>query len=341
VRQDGGYEMVALKKDDIAVSAVQSRLLAVDPRSPASGLKTNLDHLLDQLDAVNKYFGRKDLVAFHQFLLQGWDRWTRSEMEKVALNLDGPEVMAIATKAREYGCYVAFGGYFRDKDWPGHLIDMMVLVSPDSALSAHPVIAKHWRARHVRNEVDGADYFTTCVYDVLDAYREMYGEDAVLGVARTPIGNIAMTSLFREPELTRALTLKGAEILVRSGLGGYTFEEGVLMSRVNRNFTLFISNALSPGNKAYFPDNGFLGRTAIFDTRGRVLADSDKHETSVNATIELARHRRRPRIADVPWELYAPVFSTYTPRFPANLYAEGLPASLEDAAALVQKKKRW
>lgn len=340
VRPDGAYDRVPLRKDEIAISAIQSRLLAVDPKNPKPGLKVNLDHLLDQLDAVNTYFGRKDLVAFHQFLLQGWDRWDRVSMERIALDLDGDEIAAIAKKAREYGCYVATGGYFRDPEWPGHLIDMMILISPEPG-SSSPIVAKHWRARHVRNEVDGSDYFTTCVYDVLDAYREMYGEDAVIPVARTPIGNIAMTSVFREPELLRCMALKGAEIVVRSALGGYTFEEGVIMSRVNRSFTLFVSNALSPGNKSYFADNGFLGRTAIFDQRGRVLADTDKHETAVNATIEIGRARRLPRIPDVPWELYAPIFAAYTPPFPPNLYKERLPTSLSDAAALVQKNKRW
>lgn len=336
VRTDGTYDAVPLRKERIAASVVQGRLLAVDPANAREGLRANLEHMCDQLDATHGYFGRKDLVAFHGFALQGWDRWDRAALTRIAIEVEGPEVERLAQKAREYGCYVAFGAYVRDREWPGHLLEQYLLLSPEGK-----VVARHWKAFHTRNQVEGSDYFVTSIYDVLDEYVERYGLDAVIPVARTDIGNICMSSILREPELIRCMALKGAEIVIRSGLGGYSRYDGELTSRVNRLYTLYASNALSPGNKGYFPDNGMLGRSAIFGLRGEVLDDCDVHETAISATLEIGERRRRPTIPDIPMDIYGPVLSQYVSRFAPNTYAERIPDSIADAAAVVQKTRRW
>lgn len=336
VRTDGTYDAVPLRKERIAASVVQGRLLAVDPANAREGLRANLEHMCDQLDATHGYFGRKDLVAFHGFALQGWDRWDRAALTRIAIEVEGPEVERLAQKAREYGCYVAFGAYVRDREWPGHLLEQYLLLSPEGK-----VVARHWKAFHTRNQVEGSDYFVTSVYDVLDEYVERYGLDAVIPVARTDIGNICMSSILREPELIRCMALKGAEIVIRSGLGGYSRYDGELTSRVNRLYTLYASNALSPGNKGYFPDNGMLGKSAIFGLRGEVLDDCDVHETAISATLDIGGRRRRPTIPDIPMAIFAPVLSQYVSRFAPNTYAERIPDSIADAAAVVQKTRRW
>lgn len=336
VRADGTYATVPLRKERIAASVVQGRLLAVDPAKARAGLRANVEHMCDQLDATHGYFGRKDLVVFHGFALQGWDRWDRAALTKVAIEIDGPEVERLGQKAREYGCYVAFGAYVRDRDWPGHLLEQYLLLSPEGK-----VVAVHWKAFHTRNQVEGSDYFVTSIYDVLDEYIERYGADAVIPVARTDIGNICMSSILREPELIRCMALKGAEIVIRSGLGGYSRYDGELTSRVNRLYTLYASNALSPGNKGYFPDNGMLGRSAIFGLRGEVLDDCDVHETAISASLEIGERRRRPTIPDIPMAIYGPVLSQYVSRFAPNTYAERIPDSISDAATVVQKTRRW
>ncbi|MDW8259524.1 MAG: hypothetical protein RML32_08775, partial [Gammaproteobacteria bacterium] len=75
---DGRYDTVPLSKERIAAAVVQTRLLAVDPANARAGLRLNLEHLCDQVDATHGYFGHKDLVALHGFALQGWDRWDRA-----------------------------------------------------------------------------------------------------------------------------------------------------------------------------------------------------------------------------------------------------------------------
>jgi predicted amidohydrolase len=332
----GTYATSALRKPRVAASVIQSRLLAVDATAPEAGLRVNVDHLCDQVDATHGYFGRKDLLAFHAFALQGWDRWDKPALEKVAIEVPGPQTERLAAKAREYACYIAFGAYVRDKQWPGHILEEYILLAPDGAIAA-----RHWKAFHTRNQVAGSDYFVTSIYDVYDEYVERYGLDAVIPIARTDLGNIAMTSILREPELIRCMALKGAEIVIRSGLGGYSRYDGELTSRVNRLYTLYASNALSPGNKGYFPDNGMLGKSAIFGLRGEVMDDCDVHETAISAPLDIGERRAQGTIPDIPWSMYAPVFAQYQSRFPPNLYRRRVPGSFSDAAEVVQRAKRW
>lgn len=336
VQSDGGYAGVPLARSQVRASAIQSALMNVSVASREADLRRNLAHVLDQIDAVFNYYGEKDLVAIHSQALHGWDKWTKAELERIALRIPGPQSEAICQRARQYGCWIAFGGYMVDPDWPGHVIDAMVLASPEGR-----IVSTQWKATTQRSQRPGADYFVTHVVDVLDAYVERYGLDAVLPVARTPIGNIALSSVFREPELFRALAMKGAEIFVRSGLGGYTQADGELVARTNRVFTLYLSNALSPGNPRYFPDNGYLGNTAIYGLRGEVMARADKHETAVNATLDVGARRAQGLIPDISWDLYAPVYGQYRSRFAPNAYAERVPADLADASRLVAARRRW
>ena len=336
VEADGGYPGVPLARPQVRATAVQTALMNVSIASREADLRRNLAHVLDQIDAVFNYFGEKDLIAIHAQALHGWDKWTKAELERIALRVPGPQTEAICARAKTYGCYIAFGGYMVDRDWRGHVIDAMFLASPEGR-----IVATHWKATTQRGQRPGVDYFVTHVVDVLDAYVERYGADAVLPVARTPIGNIAMSSVFREPELYRALAMKGAEIFVRSGLGGYTQADGELTSRVNRAFTLYVANALSPGNPRYFPDNGTLGGTAIFGLRGERLAQAREHETAVSATLDVAGRRREGLIPDISWDLYAPVYAQYRSRFRPNAYAERVPTSLEDASRLIASSRRW
>ena len=336
VNPDGSYAQVPLAKPRISVSAIQSRLLLVDPANHRQDMRRNLTHVMDQFDAVFNYFGNKDLVTFHTFALQGWDQWTKSEIERFAIRKDGPEVEAFANKAREHGCWATFGGYMVDPDWPGHVIDANVLVSPEGE-----VFDVHWKTSNRRQQRFDADYFVTTVHDVLDPYVEMYGWDRVVPIARTPIGNIFMTSVLREGELFRVAAMKGAEVFVRSGLGGFTHSDGEITSRENGCYTMFMSNALSPDNPAYFPDNGFLGGTTVFGLRGEALRQGREFETSVNAFLDMARLRSPARQPDIAMEIYAPHFAQYQSRFPANAFVDAQYETFSDSATAIRAGDRW
>ena len=187
VAADGNYGRVPLRKDTVRVTAVQSIMRAVrNTDNPGPEMKANLDHMLDLIDKANGFGGTQDLVCFHEQPIMGWNPWTREQVLRVAIEIPGPETEALGRKAKEYGCYITFGTYARDADWPGHVLLNGVLIGPEGN-----VVANHWKTNNIRGFIPGWDIFTTGIYDVLDRYREMYGENEVLQVARTDIGNIS------------------------------------------------------------------------------------------------------------------------------------------------------
>ena len=240
VAQDGKYERVPLRKDVIRVTAVQSPMQAADPANPKPVMKKNLDRMLEAIDDANGFPGPQDLVCFHEQPIMGWNPWTRAESLKVAIEVPGEETELLGQKAKQYGCYIAFGTYARDADWPGHLLLNGVLIGPDG-----DVVAQHWKQHNVRLRPDWT-MFTTSAYDVLDRYIEMYGADAVLPVARTDIGNLSLLISPYDPDIHRAISVKGMEIGIRFSSGGFNAEDSLSSSLFNRNYTITINQSLSP-----------------------------------------------------------------------------------------------
>lgn len=190
VMKRGEYAKVPLKQEAINVSAIQSRLMSVDVKNRDATLKRSLDHVVKLIDYAQgsgpewggqRLWGAKqDLICMHEFPIQGFQPWNRAELNKIAFDLPGPESQVIGERARHYGCYIAFGCYARDKDWPNHVINMSVIVGPDGN-----IVSKQWKARNVLGSFGGIGLIGTTVYDVLDRYVGMYGWDATLPIART------------------------------------------------------------------------------------------------------------------------------------------------------------
>jgi predicted amidohydrolase len=332
------YARVPLRKDTITISAVQSRIRAVDAGAPAKGIRANLDHMLELIDKAQYYGGQKDLLCFHEFPLQGWNPWDRAELERLAIEIPGAESEEIAARARKYGCYIQFGAYVRDRDWPGHVLSITSVIGPKGEL-----VARDWKARNIVGVFPGFELVTTTVYNVLDRYIEMYGEDAVVPVHRTDIGNIATSSTQLEPELFRVMALKGAELLLRTASGGFSPEDVAMVSRYNQVYSVMVNNAVSPGNPNFMDDpGGNSGGTGIWGPRGEVLARADsKFEQDVVARIPIAQYRASHKIPDLHLPLYAAAFSRYVPRFAPGLFSAYQPTDLRDAKRYLDEKDRW
>ena len=334
----GEYKKVSLKKDVVTIAAIQSRVRAVDGNNPGPGKRDNLNHMLDLIDKAQFYGGPKDLLCFHEFPITGWTQWDRTEIERVAIEIPGEETAAISKKAKEYGCYIKFGSYAKDSDWPGHILSLTTIIDPQGE-----VIARDWKARNIKGLFFGFELFTTTIYNVLDQYIEMYGADAVIPINHTAIGNIATSSVQREPELFRCMALKGCELLLRTATGGFEAEDIRMNALYNGVYSVIVNNAVSPNNRDFFPDQGGRsGGTAIYGPRGETLAKAgSKFEQAVVTRIPIAEYRKNHRIPDVHMDLYMPVFETYTPRYGSNLFSEYLPDTLKDAARYLASKDRW
>lgn len=332
------YERVELRKETITVSAVQSRVRAIEAGSPRKGIQANLDYMLELIDKAQFYGGVKDLLCFHEFPLQGWNPWDMKELQRVAIEIPGPETESIAAKAKQYGCYIKFGAYAVDADWPGHVLSLTTIIGPQGQ-----IVARDWKARNIKGVFPDFELLTTTIYNVMDRYVEMYGEEAVIPVHRTDIGNLATSSTQLEPELFRAMAFKGAELILRTASGGFNTSDIEMCSAYNGVYTVIVNNAVSPDNPGFMADaGGAAGGTAIYGPRGILLGEADsKFEQQVLARIPMARYRARHHIPDVHMELYSKVFDAYRPRFSPGLYLDYQPTSLKDAKRYLDEKDGW
>jgi len=347
VARRGAYETVPLRQESISVSAIQSRVRSVDVDSLGPTMKANVDHVLKLIDIAQgsveewggerRWGGKQDLICMHEFPIQGFQPWTRTELNRIALELPGPETEAIGERAKRYGCYIAFGCYAKEKDWPRHVINMSVIVGPSGE-----IVAKHWKARNILGLFGEFALIGTTVYDVLDRYVEMYGWDATLPVARTDIGNIAMTAVGIEPLLYQCLALKGAEILIMTVTGGSNAESAKMTARYNRIYTVGVGNSVSPGNIGFTESAGAEDEgTVICDPRGDYLSRTSNHHEDIASTrIPIGDFRKTRRFPEVPVALFRPVLDNYEPLFQPNNFLEKLPETYQEAGALVRSRLR-
>jgi predicted amidohydrolase len=345
VANRGQYAQVPLKQDFVNVAAIQSQLYSVDLRDRAATLKRNLDRVLRLIDLAQnspeewggerRWGSKVDLITMHEFPVQGFQPWNRRELNQVAFDLPGPESAAIGERAKRYGCYISWGCYAREKDWPGHVINMSVLTGPDGS-----IVSKQWKARNILGLFGDGALIGTTVYDVLDRYVEMYGWDAVLPVARTDIGNIAITAVGIEPLLYTCLGLKGTEILVLTVTGGSNSESAITTARANRLYTLGVGNAVSPNNIGFPEASGTRDEgTVIVDPRGTVLASTDNHhEDIITARIPIADFRKTRRLQELPMAILLPVLQQYQPLFQPNAFLDRLPETYQEAGEIVRKR---
>ncbi|MDA5192918.1 nitrilase-related carbon-nitrogen hydrolase [Govanella unica] len=342
VSEDGTYPVVPLRSDRISIGVIQTPVRGVDGDNPEAGIKANLDYLLETIDKAQAAGGRCDLLCYHEFPLHGFAPWDLQQYLRISRHPDGPEFEAIGKKAKEYNCYIALGCQMLDDDWKGHTMNTQVLVGPNGK-----IIARHWKQRNMRAMFPGVEQFTTTIYDVFDRYVEMYGWDAVIPVERTDIGNISMSSVQFEPELFRAMTMKGAELILRTATGGCEWHDMRLTSYHNDVFTTIVNNSMDfqQSSKYYFaeqaPKNDWVGRSAIFGPRGTVLAEADAYETKRRAIIDMTSYRKNHRIPDVHFSLYSHVYNQYRERHDPNLWLDHVPNTKPEAAKYLKDKMRW
>lgn len=341
VHADGTYDTVPLAKDSVSLAVMQTRVRPVDAANPEKGRRENLAHMLDLLDGVQTWSTPKDIVFFHEFPITGFRfEWTRSEALRLAIEIPGPETEELGKAARKYQCYIVFGSYVRDKDWPDHLLSVTTIIGPDGR-----IVDKIWKPRSVMGlfQIGTApvELMTSTIFNCYDRYVEMYGLDRVIPVTRTPIGNLCVSSAQSEFELFRSMALKGGEIFLRTATGGFTPNDIWATAFYNKVYCAVCNNAVSPDVSRVFEDAGSGGST-IYGPRGEVLAAArSAHEQPVEAVIPIAAFRARHRIPDFSWPLYKPVYDQYVQQFPASKLTKSLPATLQDAGKYLRSDRNW
>jgi predicted amidohydrolase len=184
----------------------------------------------------------------------------------------GPVTQALAGIAREHGTHIVAGLALRDPVLPGVMYNASILLGPEGVIGSYRKIHL-WHCEKL--------YFAP--------------GDGV-EVCRTAIGAVGLQVCYdiRFPEVTRSLTLKGAEIVCSVWAAfrktdtpaddpdmfkhrAYTraVENGIFFSSCNRS-----------GTQGRFV---FLGRSIVVSPHGRVLAaSSSEDEEVIRAEIDLA-----------------------------------------------------
>ncbi len=339
VRQDGRYATVPLAKDNIRLGVMQTRVRPVDPANPEKGRRENLDHMLKLITNAQEWNPPSDILLFHEFPITGFSYdWTRKDILRLSIDLPGPETEELGKAAKKYNCYIVFGSYAREKDWPGHVLSITTIIGPDGQ-----IVDKHWKVRNImgvfRIGQSPIELMTSTIYNCLDRYIEMYGADAVIPVTRTPLGNICTGAMQREPELFRAMALKGGELFLRTATGSFIPGDMQMNSVYHRVYTAVCNNAVSPGNQ-FFEEPGGAGGSAIYDPNGTAIAMArNEFEQLVAANIPIKSFRASHKLPDFAWALYAPVYSQYVRKYPPNKFANKLPADLREAGEWLNDPK--
>jgi predicted amidohydrolase len=345
------YEVVPLRKAEIEIGVIQCRLRNSRPETAREDNWENIQHM-GWLMGRAFSLGHKDLIVFHESPITGMNlHWSKQDWLQVAIDIPGPETEQLADLARKYDCYIAFGCYAKLVDWPGHFINMGIIIDPTGE-----IIMKRWKTRNLSGFAD----LSTTIYDVYDEYVARYGREAFFPVVRTDIGNLTFIPEVMEPEMGRVCGMKGAEIMIRymtwgsgywstspmKGRGAlanhHTFRldlQGICIA--SGVYGIFVNDAITPSEDGSCYDIG-AGSSAIFDHNGLLLAEvSSQFETSCSATIPMADYRRRHSIPRFPKELYDGVYDDYVPKFPTNSYLETQPQSIKDMDAHYRNIARW
>jgi predicted amidohydrolase len=334
---------VPLSVQSLRAALVQTRIGLPDPANPQPVLRSNLAHMLEWLDRAQAE-RRHDLVMFHELPLTGLSfSWPRSTVQKLCIEVPGPEVQAIAAKARQYRCHVTFGAYIVDRDWPNHFMLAIIILGPEGQ-----VVDVQWKARNIMGAFANMELMTTTIFNVLDRYVEMYGWDRVIPVARTSIGNIAASSVQLEPELYRAYGMKGAELVLRVATGRYRMVDVQGASLHNGYWSVMVNNAYLPddpqGLRRYWPDGDWRKLTpdsttvlsTVVDAQGNIVAQATSPEEQiVSVDIPIAAHRAARRPLVMHKELYDRQWREFVGPYPPSAFIAQQPVNVQDAATLI------
>lgn len=262
-----------------------------------SGIAGRVDYLLTMVDrAVLGYepFFDVKLVVFPEFAHTAPIYSTLEELrDRLAVAIPNEHTEAYARKARQRGVWIQAGTFLEvDPLHPGAVFNTTCLIGPDGLLSRYRKV-NPWLPWELHTSPHDLEDYNEPLFPVVET------EIGRLGAA------ICYDWLF--PEATRALALRGAEVLIR--VSAYMDPWGAsppmdwwtLFNRVRAVENMAYVVAANQGATARnYPPFSWPGGSMAVDYDGRILAQADPGpgERIVVAPIDLAalryeRGRRR------------------------------------------------
>ncbi len=286
------YSALALQTTCRAVNACQHQAEA------SEHMQASIERISRQVAASKAFIGPTlKLVVLPEYFLTSYpqgesiERWRQIG----CIDPDGPEHAALASIASEQGVYLSGNLYERDPHFPTLYFQTSFILGDTGNLLL--------RYRRL------ISMFAPTPYDVLDRYLEIHGEDSLFPVVDTPLGRLGAVAseeiLF--PELTRALALRGAEVICHSSSEIssplLTPKNAAKIARATENH-IYVVSANSAGIEGInLPNQSVDQGSRVVDYQGRVLAEAASGE-SIAAYAELhiaalRSWRRRPGLFNI------------------------------------------
>ncbi len=266
------------------------------------------------------------LVVLPEYVLTGFPMGepVPAWADLAALDPAGPEYEALGAIAQRLGIHLAGNGYETDPAFPGLYFQACWVIAPSGE-----VVLRYHRLHSM---------YSPSPYDVWDAYLDRYGIEAVLPVARTELGMIGAVASeeILYPELSRALALRGAEVLIQptseASSPELTPKAVARRARAVEN-TAYVVSANSGGlTGTAIGADSTNGGSEIVDHTGRVLAKAGPGESIVAcAEVDLAglrRERARPGMGNLlsrtKAALWAQEYARHDVERPGGLLVDGV-----------------
>lgn len=250
-------------------------------------IERNLAHAIALIEAACDGPTPPRLVVLPEFVFQGPPRATPVSqwIERACTTLPGPITEPLAELARRRGIYIAGNQFEVDPRWPDRYFNASFLLDDAGA-----VILRYRR-------INTASW--TSPHDILDAYREAYGEAGIFPVAETPLGRLAIFPCgeVNVPELSRVLMLRGAEVLLHPSNEPISLRaECAKVARAAENMCYLVSANVAGGIGFSVGGVEQGGCSQVVDFLGnRLVYEQDPAETTVSAVIDIAALRTARR----------------------------------------------
>ena len=320
-----------------------------DASKDRSNIQRNLERSLVLIDAATQLgstarenygegWAPLKLVCFTEFFLQGSSGRLSLEdyLRNIVIDIPGPETQVLGEKAAQRKIWIAGQALERDVNWDDRFFNTAFIIGPDG------------KVIHKYRKVQSAVNYELAVspHDMLDEYMRVYGNgkslrETLFPVADLPIGRVATMTCNDGfyPEIARALTLNGAEIITHPQMPDPFVSTGMWQAQNRSRALENLAYILAPNRAELYsmerPKGQSPGHSHIVDFNGEVVARCEHGgETIVSTTIYLDALRRRRQ--DPSWNFLSQL-RTETFRsiyddsiYPANLFATKGPRSRQE-----------
>ena len=208
--------------------------------------------------------------------------------EKACIQVDGAEYEKLGAVAQKHGIYLSGNAYELDSNFPQLYFQTSFIIDPSGN-----VVLRYRRL---------VSMFAPTPHDVLDAYLDAYGEEGLFPVADTDIGRLACVASeeILYPEITRALALRGAEVICHSssevGSPQDTPKNIAKRARAYENNVYVVSANSAAITGIPFPAQSTNLHSQVVDYQGAVLGEAASGESMCGhgeVDIESLRRTRR------------------------------------------------